>query len=165
MKNIYLCGFMGCGKSTVGRLAAKQMSMKFLDLDEYIEKKYGCTIPEIFEQRGEQAFRALETETLRELATTSGYIIATGGGTMVSPLNAEIAKQNGSIVFLDLPFDTCYERIAGDSHRPVVQANSRAGLLEIFNYRVPLYRAHATYSVDASQSPQMISKAVKQLYD
>lgn len=165
MKNIYLCGFMGCGKSTVGRLAAKQMSMKFLDLDEYIEKKYGCTIPEIFEQRGEQAFRALETETLRELATTSGYIIATGGGTMVNPLNAEIAKQNGSIVFLDLPFDTCYERIAGDSHRPVVQANSRAGLLEIFNYRVPLYRAHATYSVDASQSPQMISKAVKQLYD
>lgn len=165
MKNIYLCGFMGCGKSTVGRLAAKQMSMKFLDLDEYIEKKYGCTIPEIFEQRGEQAFRALETETLRELATTSGYIIATGGGTMVSSLNAEIAKQNGSIVFLDLPFDTCYERIAGDSNRPVVQSNSRAGLLEIFNYRVPLYRAHATYSVDASQSPQMISKAIKQLYD
>ena len=53
---------------------------------------------------------------------------------MVSPLNAEIARQNGSIVFLDLPFDTCYERIAGDSNRPVVQSNSRAGLLEIFNY-------------------------------
>lgn len=163
MKNIYLCGFMGCGKSTVGRLAAKYLSMKFADMDDYIEKKCGMAIPEIFEQRGEQEFRQMETQTLRELAGTTGFVIATGGGTMVNPLNAQIAGQNGTVLFLDIPFELCYERISQDPNRPLVQANSKRGLLEIYNSRVPLYRENAAFCVDASHSPQIIARKIKEL--
>ncbi|MBR6336280.1 MAG: shikimate kinase, partial [Ruminococcus sp.] len=115
---IFLCGFMGCGKTTVGRIVAKVSGRAFIDLDEYIEEAAGITIPEIFERYGEPHFRALETEALG-LLSESYSVIATGGGALLSAQNSCIASKNGLVVFIDTPFEMCYDRICDDPHRPI----------------------------------------------
>ena len=92
-KNIILCGFMGCGKSTVGALLAKKTGMSFIDMDSYIEKKEQKTISSIFEEHGEEYFRALEREAAKELAEKNGLVIAAGGGTLVYQANVDTLRQ------------------------------------------------------------------------
>ena len=145
MRSIYLCGFMGCGKSHIGRLLAEQKGMPFADLDSYIVEKEGRSIPEIFEQSGEPYFRQLEAECLTEL--DSGYVVATGGGTLINGGTAEFANAHGVTVFLDAEFELCYGRIKNDSNRPLVVNNTEEQLREIFEKRREIYRAHSRFTV------------------
>ena len=102
--NIVLSGFMGSGKTTVGRRLAAALDMQFVDMDLYIEKKTGMTVKEIFAEYGELHFRALETETVKELAQSNHFVIATGGGTLMQPQNVEGFHQGGgTIYYLDVP--------------------------------------------------------------
>ena len=87
--NIILCGFMGCGKTSVGRRAAELTGRELCDLDRYIEERAGMTVSEIFDRYGEEGFRRLERQAAREVAGTPGLIIASGGGTVLSPANVE----------------------------------------------------------------------------
>lgn len=155
---IYLCGFMGCGKSTVGARLAKQLDCPFVDMDTYIEEQAGMTIPEIFSQLGEPHFRDLETQAIRELASRDG-IIACGGGAMLREENARIAAEHGTVVYLDVPFAVCYRRIA-DSDRPIVQRSTREELEELYNKRKDVYRMHSTHTADASRTPAAAAAAV-----
>lgn len=148
---IFLCGFMGCGKSTVGEKLARKLNCNFIDMDDYIEQKANMKIPEIFEKFGEPHFRDLETQAVRDLAGYSG-VISCGGGAMLRDVNAEIARQNGYVILLDVPFRTCYFRIA-DTDRPIVRKNTRQQLEELYNQRDVIYRKHATHIIDASHSP------------
>ncbi len=148
---IYLCGFMGCGKSTIGEKLAQKLNCNFIDMDDYIEQQAGMTIPEIFEKFGEPYFRDLETQAVRDLAQRSG-VISCGGGAMLRDVNAEIARKNGFIVLLDVPFRTCWYRIA-DSDRPIVKKNTRQQLEELYHERYVIYQKHATHIADASHSP------------
>ena len=145
MRSIYLCGFMGCGKSHIGRLLAEQKCMPFVDLDDYIVEKEGRSIPEIFEQSGEPYFRQLEAECLKEL--DSGYVVATGGGTLINEGTSEFANAHGVTVFLDAEFELCYGRIKNDSNRPLVVNNTEEQLREIFEKRREIYRAHSRFTV------------------
>lgn len=142
MKSIYLCGFMGCGKSHIGRSLSKKLRKPFVDLDAYIVAKEKRSIPEIFSQSGEAYFRNLEAEAIKELK--SGYIVATGGGTLLNENTAEYANANGVTVFLDAGFSVCYERIKNDTNRPLVVNNTKEQLEEIFEKRRPVYMAHST---------------------
>ena len=155
---VFLCGFMGCGKSTVGRKLAAKLGCPFTDMDAWIEETAGMTIPEIFAGKGEAYFRDLETQAVRTLAGHTG-VIACGGGAMLREENARIAQGAGAVVLLDLPFSICYERIAG-SDRPIVQRSSREELLALYNTRLPVYRAHATHRVDASRSPSVTARSI-----
>ena len=148
---IFLCGFMGCGKSTIGEKLAKKLNCDFIDMDSYIEQQAGMKIPEIFEKFGEPHFRDLETQAVRDLSERSG-VISCGGGAMLRDINAEIARQHGYVVLLDVPFRTCYFRIA-DSDRPIVRNNTRQQLEELYHQRDSIYRKHATHTADASHSP------------
>lgn len=141
---IYLCGFMGCGKSTVGMQLAKKLDCPFVDMDAYIEETAGMKIPEIFEKHGEPHFRDLETQAIRDLAGRDG-VIACGGGAMLREVNADIAAEHGSVVYLDVPFATCYDRIA-DSDRPIVRRSTREELEDLYNTRNPIYRKHSTHT-------------------
>ena len=141
MKSIYLCGFMGCGKSYIGKLLAKQQGMPFVDLDSYIVEKEGRSIPEIFEQEGEPHFRELEARYIREL--DSGYVVATGGGALINENTAKFANQHGITVFLDAEFELCWERIKDDTNRPLVVNNTREQLHEIFDMRREIYKKHS----------------------
>ncbi|MBQ7186770.1 MAG: shikimate kinase [Ruminococcus sp.] len=155
MKTVFLCGFMGCGKTTVGKLLAEKSGRIFVDMDSYIEDSQHRTIAEIFAADGEAHFRELEREAVVTLAQ-SGYVVATGGGAMVDPVNAKAAKQGGRVIFIDTPFELCYERIKGDKRRPLAAAASREELQERFDLRREKYLSAADSIADGSASPIQI---------
>ena len=136
-----MCGFMGCGKSYIGKLLAEEKGMPFVDLDSYIVEKEGRSIPEIFEQSGEEYFRQLEADCIRELE--GGYVVATGGGTLINENTARFANEQGITVFLDAEFEMCYDRIKNDSNRPLVVNNTEEQLREIFEKRRVIYGKHS----------------------
>lgn len=152
---VYLCGFMGSGKSTVGKLLAKRLGKEFIDLDDYIEEREGMSIPQIFEQKGEPYFREKESEALADLPASAG-VVATGGGTLLKKENGDKAKSLGTVVYIDAPFELCYERIKGDSNRPIAFNSTKEQLLERYEQRRPLYCENSEFSVDGSGTPMQI---------
>ena len=159
MGSVFLCGFMGCGKSTVGKLLAKKMGRSFVDLDVYIEELQQMTIPEIFEKKGEPFFRKCESEALAELGGAGG-VIATGGGALLSHENGVIANKAGTVVYIDAPFESCYGRIKGDKNRPIAYNSTKEQLLERYEYRSPLYIENSGFTVDGSGTPMEIVQRI-----
>ncbi len=155
---IFLCGFMGCGKSTIGEKLAHQLGTPFVDMDAYIEEQAGMSIPEIFEQYGEPHFRDLETEAIRALADREG-VIACGGGAMLREENAKIAAEKGHVLYLNVPFHMCYRRIA-DSDRPIVKRSTREELQQLYDTRKVIYRRHSTCELEATKTPAAAVRAI-----
>lgn len=119
-KNIVLIGLMGSGKSSIGRTIAKALNRRFIDTDRYIERKFGKTIPEIFNEEGEESFRKIERETIKKISQYIGIVIATGGGTIKDPENFKCLKQSGWIIALFASPETLYKRIEGKRIRPLL---------------------------------------------
>ena len=148
---IFLVGFMGSGKTTVGRALAEELGWNFVDLDEDIEKREGMTIGEIFDTRGEAAFREAETAALREriraIERGKPCVVALGGGAFLGSENFEMISSNGVSVWLDCPFSTVERRLAGYAHRPLARDPEK--LRELFAVRRAGYqRADYTVPVD-----------------
>ena len=157
---LFLCGFMGCGKTALGQVLAKQLQMPLIDMDEEIVRQSGMTIPELFEQKGESYFRKLESDMIRTLAQQTG-IVSCGGGAMVNPVNAVIVQQyDGIIVYLQQTFAVCYERIRHDKNRPLVQSHTKEELQQLFEERERWYQVNATYSVLAANTPEESAERV-----
>ena len=156
---IYLCGFMGCGKSTVGELVARQLKLPLIDTDAYLVEQEGRSIPEIFAQDGEPYFRKIEAEAIRTLCGTQA-VIACGGGAMLNPDSAAAARKEGVVVLLDESFDTCYRRIKGDTNRPIVQRSTKEELEQLFQKRAAVYRANASCVVAGGVSPRKMAERV-----
>lgn len=146
MKHIILIGFMGSGKSTYGRLIANKLGYSFVDTDNYIEKKEGRSISDIFTDDGEEYFRSLETEVLRELMQAKEpQVLSLGGGTPLRECNRELMK-DGYTIFLNITADDAYERLKDDSERPLLQvADPKAKIAELLSFRNPIYEAVADY--------------------
>lgn len=162
---IFLCGFMGCGKTTVGRALSRILRLPLIDTDEAVVKSEGMSIPEIFEKKGEPYFRKIEAETVRSLCQKNA-VVACGGGAMLNADTAAAAKNAGaSIVLLDHSFDTCYQRIKGDANRPIVQNNTKEQLCEIFNRRAGVYRSNATavLTVSPQNTPEETAMQITEL--
>lgn len=158
---IFLCGFMGCGKTTIGKILAKKMGCSFYDTDELIVENQGMTIPEIFAQKGEPYFREVEADIVKSMCGKKA-VVACGGGAMINPDTAKAVKDAGeTIVFLDVDFDTCYERICGDSNRPIASSSTKDELKERFDKRYVLYKNHSTIQIDACGSPMETAEAVR----
>lgn len=129
--NIILSGFMGCGKSTIGRQLAAALDMKFVDMDRWIEKNEGRTVREIFDEKGEAYFRELETQTVREFSKSRDYVIATGGGTLMRSENVEAFHRGGGVIYyLDVPLAALQERLKNDRRRPLLQTPDRRTVIE-----------------------------------
>lgn len=155
MHNLILVGMPGSGKTTVGSLLAVSLGRPFYDADGEIEKKLGCSIPAFFAQRGEAAFRAVETEVLAELGKRSGCVIATGGGCVTRGENYDLLHQNGEIIWLrrsltELPVEG----------RPVSQSRS---LPELYREREPAYRRFADLCVENEATPEAAVEKIKEL--
>lgn len=159
--SIYLCGFMGCGKSHMGKLTARALGMPFIDLDKYIVTKEGMSIPEIFEKYGEPHFRSLEAKYIRELS--DGNVVATGGGALINDETAQFARQSGISVYINASFDVCYKRIKGDRNRPLVMNNTPEQLKELYNKRDVTYRRNSTYMVNGNARDQIITAEIIKL--
>ena len=158
--NIYLTGFMGCGKSTIGFSLSKLTGKKFIDLDKFIVAETGRSIEEIFETDGEEFFRRIETDALSKIAEMKNLVVALGGGTVLTEQNAEICRKTGKTVFLQLSFETSYERIKS-SGRPLVVNHTKEELRGIFEQRLPLYTKHSSVHIDADNSPFILAKEIK----
>ena len=122
---VYLTGFMASGKSTVGPLVADRLGYRFVDLDWLIEARAGRTIPALFAQGGEAAFRAAEAEALAETTRAEGVVVATGGGALVDPANLRTARAAGAVVWLRASVDVTLARLGDGSGRPLLE--DRAG--------------------------------------
>ena len=158
---VYLTGFMGCGKTTVGRLLASRLGVPFVDLDEEIERRAGKSVREIFAEQGEPAFRQLEAELLRETASFPDVVVSTGGGTMVTEANARWIGANGLSVWLNPSFSTIVTRIGalGKSNRPLFRDEVQA--LSLYQQRLPAYRrADVTVDVTPVEEPEEIAARI-----
>ncbi|PGS48918.1 shikimate kinase [Bacillus sp. AFS041924] len=139
MELIYLVGFMGCGKTTVGKELAKRVNNKFLDLDEEIVSQTGKSIPDLFNEFGESGFRDIETKVLKSLSSKK-MIISTGGGIILRDENIGFMKERGKIIYLETPIELIYERIHLDSNRPNAVNRSLDDLTHLFQSRESQYK-------------------------
>jgi shikimate kinase len=162
---IYLVGFMGSGKSTIGRLLADRIGWHFVDLDAEIEATQGMRILEIFETRGEAEFRRIEREKMRALvrAIESGRptVLALGGGAIVQPENYALVENNGVAIWLDCPFETVRRRVESASHRPL--ARDPVSFAQLYEARRESY-ARADYRIAIeSDDPAVVVEAALRL--
>lgn len=154
MRNTILVGPMGAGKSTIGRLLAKELHLPFKDSDREIEQRAGANIPWIFDVEGEQGFREREHAVLSELCQSGGLVLATGGGAVLRPDNREALRQGGRVIYLCTSVDQQLERTARDRNRPLLQtADPRRVLSELMAIRDPLYRDVASIIVETDERP------------
>ena len=158
-KPIFLCGFMGCGKSTVGRKLASLLKCDFVDMDYYIEKTEGRSISEIFQSDGEKYFRDIETETIKKFKGVSG-VIATGGGALLREENGLAAKESGIPVFIDTKFSVCYNRIKNDKKRPIAFNSTESELKELYDKRKNLYIKNSLITVDGNIPVIVVAKEI-----
>ncbi|WP_456395193.1 shikimate kinase [Desulfurobacterium sp.] len=161
---ITLIGFMGAGKTTIGKELAEKLNVPFIDIDKEIEKNLSLPIPEIFEKLGETFFRKTEIETFKAITTRfNNVIVSSGGGMPAFDKNMEILKENSVTIYLKADFETLWSRIKNDSNRPLVKLG-KDRVKELFEKRKPFYkRAHMTIDTTGKTPLEIIETIEKKL--
>jgi shikimate kinase len=159
--NLALVGFMGTGKSSVGRIVADALQFEFVDTDAMIEAQSGRTITEIFAQAGEPVFRQLEEQVVAQLATREKLVISTGGGLVMNPCNLTSLKTHALVVCLWASAETIWERVRTQTHRPLLQTPDPLGKIkEMLNQRGPSYRKADVLIHTGLRSPREVALQV-----
>ena len=154
MRNLILVGPMGAGKSTIGRLLAKELHLPFKDSDKEIEVRTGANIPWIFDKEGEPGFRDRETAMIVELCHENGIVLATGGGAVMRPENRLALRNGGRVVYLHASIEQQVARTARDRNRPLLRnANPEKILRDLLAIRDPLYREIADLVIETDERP------------
>ena len=160
--NLILCGMMGAGKTTVGIKIAEKLGRRWYDTDEVITQQYG-KISDIFEDKGEEYFRGLETQTVKSLSAETDLVISVGGGLVLRAENVELLKQNGKIFFLRAKKQTLLARLQGDKERPLLQGEEclEDKIERLLSTREAIYEKAADYIVDVDEkSPDKIADEI-----
>lgn len=163
---VVLVGMMGAGKTTVGRELAKRLGRRFVDTDHEIVARTGVAIPVIFDVEGEDGFRKRETQVIDELTAVGGTVLATGGGAVLRPENRALLRTRCTVVYLDVPPQTLWERTRHDKNRPLLQVEDPRGRIEaLYRERDPFYRevAHVVVSGGRGSAKSMLRKIEKAL--
>lgn len=152
MLNLVLIGYMGTGKTTVGRKLAKKLGLKFIDTDHEIERVTGMPVNDIFKKLGEVRFRSEEKAAVRRVSREHGQVIATGGGVVLDPENMELLKETGVVVRLLATPETIYDRVKRKKTRPLLQTDDPLQKIkDMLAEREPLYSSSADETVDTTQ--------------
>ena len=161
--NIALIGFMGTGKTAAGKILAERLNKRFVETDALIEQKSGKSIPEIFQQDGEVAFRELEIEVIREVVEGKNQVIACGGGIVLNKINIDRLKQDSIIVYLTASPRVILQRTSGDGEtRPLLNVPDKAvEIKELLRFRKPFYERAADIKIDTTKLD--ISAVVEQI--
>ena len=150
-KNIFIIGSMGSGKTSIGKILAKNNHLSFLDTDHEIIRSCGYSIPDIFEKFGEEHFRNLETEQLRKMDAIENHVISTGGGIILKDDNKKLMKGLGLIIFLDINISSQIDRVKNRKNRPLLNdKNLKDNLLSLKKTRDPIYKKISNYIIDVS---------------
>ncbi|HYR87607.1 MAG TPA: shikimate kinase [Terriglobia bacterium] len=155
---IYLIGFMGAGKTTVGRRLAKKLGWKFIDLDREIERREGRRIAQIFRDNGEPYFRSLEQRCLEAIASSPSAVIALGGGTFIDPRNRELVEKSGLSVWLKVSFAKVADRVKIDGKRPKFGNKDQAERL--YQSREPFYALARVHVSTDTTSPESVANEI-----
>ncbi len=151
MNNIYLVGFMGTGKTCVGKELARKKKRQFLDLDDLIELREKRTIADIFAHEGEPYFRRREAKVLKEVAREKGFVVACGGGIVINPDNIKVMRESGQIICLAAEPEVILKRTQGYAHRPLLNVKDPKKQIELLlKLRAPYY-AQADKIIDTSK--------------
>ena len=146
-KQIYLTGFMGTGKSMILNCLHEVCGFDKIEMDEQIVQEQGMSIPEIFEKKGEEYFRNLETELVKKISAMDNIVVSCGGGTVMRQCNVDEMKKNGTIVLLTAEPETVYERVKGSHNRPLLEKNMNPEYIkELMEARRPKYEAAVSYT-------------------
>ena len=157
MKSIFLTGFMGSGKSSIAVVLAELLALPVKDTDAEIEKQYGRSIPDIFEEEGESGFRYYETEVLKKMPEKD-TVIATGGGIVERETNRKWMKQHGIVVYLSTSFPEISRRLQEDTERPLWRKKDKERL---YQQRLPLYYSTASIIIETDgETPEAIARAL-----
>lgn len=166
LPSVFLVGPMGAGKTTIGRLLAKQLGREFVDSDWYVESQTGTDIAWIFAKEGEAGFRERETRAIDELTQRQQIVLATGGGAVMCADNRQFLHQRGIVIYLNAPVDVQMLRTAKDKSRPLLQQpNPRQILQDLYRIRDPLYRqvAHIIMPTGHTYPRHMVHQLLQQL--
>ncbi len=161
-KNIVLIGLSGCGKSTVGKMLAKALSLPFVDMDSFIEEKEGMSVSDIFSRFGEDYFRDAESLASKELAKTFPKVIATGGGAILRLENMAALKETGVCIFLDRSPDEILKDVNA-AVRPLI-AQDKKRLYELDKLRRPLYERYADLTISGTSSAQKTLETILKFF-
>lgn len=162
MNNIVLCGFMGSGKTVVGKELAKILGVKFVDTDELIEEEQGVAIKAIFATHGEDYFRDLEYEMCKEVAEMNGVVVSTGGGAMTFKRNVDAIKEGSKVVFLDASFDVICDRIGDSTTRPLFQDKEKAK--KLYDERKDKYLSAADYVINGDMGARKTAMQIAEIF-
>lgn len=158
--NIFLIGFMGSGKSTIARQLKKELDMELVEMDQRIVDEQGMSINDIFAQKGEEAFRDIESQLVVDLGNQEASIISCGGGVVIRPQNVENMKKSGKIVFLTASPETILERVKGGTDRPLLNGNMNVPYIkEMMDKRRDFYEGAADIKISTD------NKSVKEISD
>ena len=146
--NIVLIGFMGSGKSTIGKRLSQLINKKFLDIDERIQHNSKMTIQEIFQNFGEPFFRSKEHDLVKELDYHSNLVVATGGGIVLDQRNMVLLSRSGFIVYLKCNFDTIVQRVKAENNRPLFTLENLTEFENLFASRIRLYEESAHFTIE-----------------
>lgn len=162
MKNVYLIGMMGSGKTTTGRALAKLLAASFIDLDERIVQKAGRSINDIFKLEGEASFRKQENEALSNVLTLENQVVATGGGIVIHPENRMRLKRAGAVIYLKANLDTLWQRVERKTDRPLLAVDRpREMFAQLFKTREPFYKEAAECVIMTDgKSPETVAKEI-----
>lgn len=165
-KNIFLIGFMGCGKSTMARMVAEETGKELMEMDETIEKEAAMSINEIFEKYGETHFRDLETQLIERIAENGNTIVSCGGGAVLRSKNVDAMRRNGQIVYLSATPETIFQRVKHSTNRPLLNGNMNVEYIKnLMDKRLALYEAAADIiiSVDEKGKQQVLEEIIQLL--
>ena len=158
---IFLVGFMGAGKTTVGQSLAKELRYEFIDLDDVIAAQTGKSVQQIFLELGEAEFRRLETDAIRACGNQVRSVVALGGGAYVSKVNRELLREIGKTIWLECPLEVCLRRIRGDQSRPLL--GDEQAMKALLDNRRDAY-SQADYAINSSElAPQQLAKEIVRL--
>jgi shikimate kinase len=164
MKNIVLTGFMGTGKTTIGKALAQMLHMKLVDVDEEIESAQGMTINDIFKTYGEKHFRDIETAMIKKLSQEGNLIISTGGGAVLRDENMQALKEKGTIFCLNASAETILERTGSSQDRPLLKVeNPEKKISELLAYRRPFYEKAGFMIETDGKSPLLIAEEIVEI--
>jgi shikimate kinase len=164
-KNIVLAGFMGTGKTEVGKELSRMLDMKLIDIDSEIEAGQGMKISEIFGAFGEQRFREIESEMIRKIGGMENLVISTGGGAVLNEGNMAVLREKGMIFCLSAGPDTIFRRTVGSADRPLLNVEDPLGRIkELLEFRRPFYEKAGTVIDTENKTPIQVAEEIVEIF-